>query len=1227
MPVQPFGKADPYYDALRVMSNQNIQGAALGDTGTGGVLENKIYLWPADGSTISTFDADESGLIAANAAAVSGDTVWLPSIPIAVTVSITVTAGVIWRGISQNSILNLTGAVISGGSFPTTPILDNFNRTNEGPPPSASWANSLNYGLKVVGNQMVQAQTNALCDSRYLTSYGQEAEVYVDLVSSVAGLSNQEFWLFTGLDYLGGTSFYAIFDLTGPVVKLYDSGAFKSLKSFTFGVGDSVGLQITGTSNPVFHVWHKPSGGSWTEVHTYTYTGGTSRAGLLAITSWGTNVFDNFGGGDVVGPVSTPVSIILSAGSRLERITINQTDNSASDLVTIQAPASGAGYLSHVSIACTQSGSGDAVTLDGSTGDVFARDTSFNGQSTGGAGYGARGSSGIITLDDCSIAGSTAPLNGSGIVVHGNRFNPVSNEPAFGDRGAWDVLNYPARHAKDINDSNYQYHVPAISIGLENKILLWPSSGADFTYANYFDPDEAGLIAALAAAVSGDTIWLPSISIAMTAGISLTAGVTMRGISNKAALAFAGFAGVAITLLALARIENITITYDGTGQVSATGVLATSQPGGTSVHRCAVQVISATTNIGVQLSGVSTYNGASIHHSFVEAFNGGTNVALDIGDDAQAHYCYLSVNDGSTSNTALRFSGTATDISTALATHCWCLGGTGLSANARGCAVDAGKTGRATHCYFNGLTAGVVIAAGGTLSVYADQWNTISNLGTLIHLPGDLSSGGGGGGGGTQWFDVTDPTYGAIGDGTTDDTAAIAAAITAIPAGGGVLYFPAGTYKVTSGLTLSKPITVRGDGGVTSLYVNNAISQIDFTSATASLFTVSSPGCSFIDIAMSNTSGTPPSSGAGITVTSGNLMHYENIKVNAFYIDIDIQDGQMWVMEGAYLLAPVKYALKIADVAIPDGGDWSISNSNFISNAYNADAAIRLESAGGGKITNTKINAGNSGHLFVNGIDMAAAAGAGTSILLVSNSSIENVSGDGIHLRNATTGSWNQIVINGVQFGLYSNTGGHAISIVGVSANHFNSVVIDSNMFAATGSPGSAIDLQYVDGAYIGTFINNGFSSLLTQANCTNITQISGGVTSVTAGTGLTATPSNPFTTAGTILDANTGVTAATYGDAGNVAQIAINAQGRITSAVNVAIAIPFNVYNETQVADGISTIYYLANYATPGAIRVYIDGIRQPASDDSAATDVVTFTTVPTLGSLLLFDYEMDIV
>lgn len=54
--------------------------------------------------------------------------------------------------------------------------------------------------------------------------------------------------------------------------------------------------------------------------------------------------------------------------------------------------------------------------------------------------------------------------------------------------------------------------------------------------------------------------------------------------------------------------------------------------------------------------------------------------------------------------------------------------------------------------------------------------------------------------------------FGAVGNGTADDTAAIQAAITAANASGKVVYIPAGIYRTTATLSITKGIRITGDG-------------------------------------------------------------------------------------------------------------------------------------------------------------------------------------------------------------------------------------------------------------------------------------------------------------------------------------------------------------------------------------------------------------------------------
>lgn len=65
-------------------------------------------------------------------------------------------------------------------------------------------------------------------------------------------------------------------------------------------------------------------------------------------------------------------------------------------------------------------------------------------------------------------------------------------------------------------------------------------------------------------------------------------------------------------------------------------------------------------------------------------------------------------------------------------------------------------------------------------------------------------------------FNVKD--YGAAGDGTTDDRAAIQAAINAaVAAGGGTVHLPLGDYKLTNKITLGSNVTLQGEGSGSAL--------------------------------------------------------------------------------------------------------------------------------------------------------------------------------------------------------------------------------------------------------------------------------------------------------------------------------------------------------------------------------------------------------------------------
>ena len=115
-------------------------------------------------------------------------------------------------------------------------------------------------------------------------------------------------------------------------------------------------------------------------------------------------------------------------------------------------------------------------------------------------------------------------------------------------------------------------------------------------------------------------------------------------------------------------------------------------------------------------------------------------------------------------------------------------------------------------------------------------------------------------------------------------------------------------------------------------------------------------------------------------------------------------------------------------------------------------------------------------------------------------------------------------------------------------------------------------------------------------------------VSNVATGTGLTG---GPITSTGTISIANTTVTAATYGNASQVAQVTVNAQGQLTGASNVGITIAV-----ANVTGGVAnTVNVLAGTGLAGGgplsanVTLSLANTTVSAGNYGSATQVGTFT------------------
>ena len=115
------------------------------------------------------------------------------------------------------------------------------------------------------------------------------------------------------------------------------------------------------------------------------------------------------------------------------------------------------------------------------------------------------------------------------------------------------------------------------------------------------------------------------------------------------------------------------------------------------------------------------------------------------------------------------------------------------------------------------------------------------------------------------WASVKDPAYGATGNGATDDTAAIQAAINSLGSQGGVVHLPPGSYLLNgpNPLDLAAPITLQGAGhGATTIRIGSS-----FTGSSA--ITISSDDCMIQGVQIRGASTTTTSNPTchGVTAT------------------------------------------------------------------------------------------------------------------------------------------------------------------------------------------------------------------------------------------------------------------------------------------------------------------------------------------------------------------------
>jgi hypothetical protein len=317
------------------------------------------------------------------------------------------------------------------------------------------------------------------------------------------------------------------------------------------------------------------------------------------------------------------------------------------------------------------------------------------------------------------------------------------------------------------------------------------------------------------------------------------------------------------------------------------------------------------------------------------------------------------------------------------------------------------------------------------------------------------------------FIDVT--LYGAACDGVQDDTVFIQTAITVVGSNGNV--FLPGWCKVTSLLTIANSgVKIKGVNQFSSGFITN-----DATGNVLSITATDAVDISDIGFDSSVTR----TDGAYIKISGNGSVATQRLGMDrvAFYnasTCVDFEAAAYWTVTRIFCY-PTVYGLRIRNTINADEGDSSLSNSVIVVPAGGmASALIQYESSGGLKISNVKLNnvVGSSSY----GIGLNVATTASTSVLTVTNLSVEGFTSSGIAINPASGKTFEQWSITGSEV---RSVGGSSLTGINITSDGAIRGVITGNIIYVNGA--NSNDIAVTAGHHImisgNTLVGDGSAS------------------------------------------------------------------------------------------------------------------------------------------------------
>lgn len=273
-------------------------------------------------------------------------------------------------------------------------------------------------------------------------------------------------------------------------------------------------------------------------------------------------------------------------------------------------------------------------------------------------------------------------------------------------------------------------------------------------------------------------------------------------------------------------------------------------------------------------------------------------------------------------------------------------------------------------------------------------------------------------------------TFGAVGDGVTDDTTAIQTAITTAAGGAAAstpitVFFPNGNYKITSALSIPSTcfvISLLGENRLgTKITANSGVNGLLYNAS------------NFGSLDMRNLTWVTPAATSvilGSNTISISQATIDNCSFTSSAIAINVINGSAITISNCFFFQFSSSAIQISSPLNTDSGDSWIHKCYFLNSAglSGTGSCVNMNSGGGWKITNNKMLACQFGVNF-----FGILAGAGSSDLHIEDNSIEGMITQAVLISNqsSVSGGFSNIIIVGNEIGGGFNGSGIQIAAPG----------------------------------------------------------------------------------------------------------------------------------------------------------------------------------------------------